>query len=87
MLENGTHATIAEIAAAEKINESLYGAFEVKHLFHSILHFLHPSFFVQLGIPFLRPDPQYCKASARRSCQGWPSFQPCGTHRPCQATP
>jgi hypothetical protein len=51
MLENGTHATIAEIAAAEKINESLYGAFEVKHLFHSILRFLHPSFFVRLGIP------------------------------------
>ena len=23
----------------------------------SILHFLHPSFFVRLGIPFLRPDP------------------------------
>ena len=45
LLEQGTHATIAEIAAAEKINESLYGAFEVKHLFHSILHFLHPSFF------------------------------------------
>jgi hypothetical protein len=25
-----------------------------------------------LEIPFLRPDPQYCKAGARRSCQGWP---------------
>jgi hypothetical protein len=25
MLENGTHATIAEIAAAEKINESYVG--------------------------------------------------------------
>jgi hypothetical protein len=29
------------------------------------------SFFVRRGIPFLRPDPQYCKAGARRSCQGW----------------
>ena len=44
-------------------------------------------FFVRPGIPFLRPDPQYCEAGARRSCQGWPSQQPCGTHRPCQATP
>jgi len=31
-------------SAAEGL--SLYGAFEVKHLFHGILHFLHPSFFV-----------------------------------------
>jgi hypothetical protein len=29
-------------------------------------------FFVRAGIPFLRPDAQYCKAGARRSCQGWP---------------
>src|SRR5277367_757076 len=41
-------------------------------------------FFVRPGIPFLRPDPQYCKAGARRSCQGWPSPQPCGVLRPCQ---
>src|SRR6266576_3723992 len=33
-------------------------------------------FFVRPGIPFLRPDPQYWKAGARRSCQGWPSHQP-----------
>jgi hypothetical protein len=44
-------------------------------------------FFVRPGVPFLRPDPQYGKAGARRSCQGWPSPQPCGTLRPCQATP
>ena len=44
-------------------------------------------FFVRPGIPFLRPDPQYCKASARRSCQGWPSRRSCGILRPCQATP
>src|SRR6202048_4837532 len=54
---------------------ALYGAFEVKHLFHGILHFLHSSFFVRFGIPFLRSDLQYCKADARRSCQGWPSPQ------------
>jgi hypothetical protein len=29
-------------------------------------------FFVRPGVPFLRPDPQYYKAGARRSCQGWP---------------
>ena len=45
------------------------------------------SFFVRRGIPFVRPDPQYCKAGARRSCQGWPSPQPCGVLRPCQPTP
>jgi hypothetical protein len=26
----------------------LYGAFEVKHLFHTILHFLHSSFLVRV---------------------------------------
>jgi hypothetical protein len=40
-----------------KPEQALYGAFEVKHLFHTILHFLHSSFFVRLGIPFLHPDP------------------------------
>jgi hypothetical protein len=79
----------ANVQAVTRVNaeQALYGAFEVKHLFHGILHFLHSSFFVRLGIPFLRPDPQYCKAGARRSCQGWPSPQPCGVLRPCQATP
>src|SRR5258705_13526578 len=33
------------------------GAFEVKHMFYPTLYFLHSSFFVRLGIPFLRPDP------------------------------
>ena len=40
-------------------------------------------FFVRSGIPFLRPDPQYCKAGARRSCQGWPSHQPFHVLCPC----
>ena len=53
---------------------SLYGAFEVKHLFHGILYFLHPSFFVRLGIPFLRPDPHVLEVGARRGCQGRPSL-------------
>jgi hypothetical protein len=42
-------------------------------------------FFVRSGIPFLRPDPQYCKAGARRSCQGWPSHRPFQVLCPCQA--
>jgi hypothetical protein len=31
-----------------KPEQALYGAFEVKHLFHGILHFLHSSFFVRV---------------------------------------
>src|SRR6267143_941561 len=37
--------------------QALYGAFEVKHMFYTTLYFLYSSFFVRLGIPFLRPDP------------------------------
>jgi hypothetical protein len=46
------------VQAVTRVNaeQALYGAFEVKHLFHGILHFLHSIFFVRLGIPFfLRP--------------------------------
>src|SRR6516162_385531 len=68
----------------------LYGALEVKHLFSRILHFLHflhTSFFVRLGIPFLRPDPQVLEAGARRGCQGRPSLPPGGTLSRLQAAP
>jgi hypothetical protein len=34
-------------------------------------------FFVRSGSPFLRPDPRFAHVDARRSCQGWPSRQPC----------
>ena len=40
-----------------KPEQALYGAFEVKHIFYTTLYLLHSSFFVRLGIPFLRPDP------------------------------
>ena len=40
-----------------KPEQALYGVFEVKHIFYTTLYFLHSSFFVRLGIPFLRPDP------------------------------
>jgi|SRR6266446_4615257 len=32
-------------------------------------------------------DPHFAHAGARRSCQGWPSHQPCGILRPCEAKP
>ena len=48
-------------------------------------HIVLIGFFVRPGVPFLRPDPQYCKADARRSCQGWPTPQPCGVLRPRRA--
>ena len=68
--------------------EPLYGAFEVKHLFHGILHFLLlPSFFVRLGSPFLRPDPHVLDAGAHRGCQGRPSLRQCLTLRRFQAAP
>ena len=49
----------ASVQAATRVNveQALYGAFEVKHIFYTTLYFLHCSFFVRLGIPFLRPDP------------------------------
>src|SRR5215470_1593046 len=68
----------------------LYGALEVKQLFSRILHFLHflhTSFFVRLGIPFLRPDPHVLKAGAHRGCQGRPSLWPGGTLSGLQAAP
>ncbi len=45
------------------------------------------SFFVRSQSPFLRPDPRLADVVARRSCQGWPSRQPCGMLRACQAIP
>ena len=49
----------ASVQAVTRVNaeQALYGAFEVKHIFYTTLYFLHSSFFVRLGIPFLRPDP------------------------------
>jgi hypothetical protein len=44
-------------------------------------------FFVRPGVPFLRPDPQYCKAGAPRAVKVGRRPQPCGALRPCQATP
>ena len=65
--------TLAVQLAVTLPGRSLYGALEVKHLFHGIFHFFRLSFFVRLGIPFLRPDPHIVEAVARRGCQGRPS--------------
>ncbi|MFZ1094830.1 MAG: hypothetical protein WAN75_37390, partial [Xanthobacteraceae bacterium] len=46
---------------ASERRTSLVWAFEVKHLFHGILHFLHSSFFVRLGIPFFAPTRSIAK--------------------------
>jgi hypothetical protein len=52
----------ASVQAVTRVNaeQTLYGAFEVKHIFYTTLHFLYSGFFVRLGIPFLRPDPHTC---------------------------
>jgi hypothetical protein len=53
----------ASVQAVTRVNaeQALYGAFEVKHLFHGILHFLHSIFFVRLGIPFFAPTRSIAK--------------------------
>src|SRR3984893_15346430 len=62
----------------------LYGAFLVKEFRHAGA----PPSSVSLLIrkPFLRTDPRFAHVVARRSCQGWPSHQPSGMLRPCQAS-
>ena len=49
-------------------------------------HIVLIGFFVRPGVPFLPPRPAVLQTDARRSCQGWPTPQPCGVLRPCQAT-
>ena len=66
----------ASVQAVTRVNaeQALYGAFEVKHIFYTTLYFLHSSFFVRLGIPFLRPDPHVLRRDAHRARQGRPSL-------------
>src|SRR3984893_5471807 len=49
-------------------------------------HLLH-QFLCSIRKPFLRPEPRFAHAVARRRCQGWPSHHPSGMLRPCQARP
>ena len=56
-----------------ELSQALVWGFLSQALIYTILHFLHSSFFVRLGIPFLRPDPHTVEAVARMGCQGRPS--------------
>src|SRR5229473_8392648 len=49
-----------------KPEQALYGAFEVKHIFCTTLHFLHSGFFVRLGIPFSSPRPTHVLRTTRK---------------------
>ena len=73
--------------SSESAPRPLYGAFLVKEFKQSGASFFFVSFFVRSESLFLRPDRGFAHAGARRSCQGWLSYQPCGMLRPCQATP
>src|SRR5882672_1336143 len=64
------------VSTCDRCSTSLYGAFEVKHIFYTTLCFLHSSFFVRLGIPFLRPDPHVLRPTRTGPCQGRPSLCP-----------
>ena len=68
-------------------SRAFVGAFEVKRLFHGILHFLHSSFFVRLGIPFLRPDPHVLQSRRAQELSRSAVAPPVRRLRPCQATP
>jgi hypothetical protein len=78
----------ASVQAVTRVNaeQALYEAFEVKHYLTAFIT-LHPSFFVRLEIPFLRPDPRVLEAGARRDCQGRPSLCAGLTLRRFQAAP
>jgi hypothetical protein len=68
--------------------QALYGASFVKAVQQcNAWVFSFVRFFVRSESPFLHPDPQQRQAIARRSCQGWPSYQPFDMLRPCQAIP
>src|SRR6266851_3554069 len=73
----------ASVQAATRVNveQALYGAFEVKHMFYTTLFFLYSSFFVRLGIPVSSPRPTRVEADAHRACQGRPSLCPGRTLR------
>jgi|ERR1700751_4645757 len=72
---------------SEQSAVSLYGVFFVKEFVRAASRLSFVSFFVRSQSPFLRPDPRFADVVARRSCQGWPSRQPCGMLRAYQAIP
>ena len=71
----------------ESAPRPLYGAFFVKEFWQGGASFSFISFFVRSEGRFFVPTRSFADVGARRSCQGWPSHQPCGMLRPCQAIP
>ena len=69
--------------SSESAPRPLYGAFLVKKFKQGGASFFFVSFFVRFESLFLRPDRGFAHAGARRSCQGWPLYQPCGILQPC----
>ena len=69
--------------SSESAPRPLYGAFLVKKFKQRSPSFFFVSFFVRFEGLFLRPDRGFAHAGARRSCQGWPLYQPCGILQPC----
>ena len=80
----------ASVQAVTRVNaeQALYGAFEVKHIFYTILHFF-PSFqfLCSTWNPVSSPRPTRLEADAHRACQGRPSLSPGRTLRRFQAAP
>src|SRR5450631_3136262 len=67
---------------------ALYGAFEVKHIFYTILYFLSFQFLCSTRNPVSSPRPTpLVEADAHRACQGRPSLCPGRTLRRFQAAP
>ena len=80
----------ASVQAATRVNaeQALYGAFEVKHIFYTILYFLSFQFLCSTRNPVSSPRPTpLVEADAHRACQGRPSLCPGRTLRRFQAAP
>src|SRR5450631_3222622 len=80
----------ASVQAATRVNaeQALYGAFEVKHIFYTILYFLSFQFLCSTRNPVSSPRPTpLVEADAHRACQGLPSLCPGRTLRRFQAAP
>ncbi len=77
----------ASVQAVTRVNaeQALYEAFIVKRFQSSDLSFLLSRSVSLFDVEsrFFAPT----RSITRRSCQGWPSPQPCGVLRPCQPTP
>src|SRR5205807_10198386 len=94
LADASNQAALAVSGATIYLRNAFYSTARAEHVwglsrsFDRAAHlFSFVSLFVRSESPFLRPDPRFAYVGARRSCQGWPPRQPCGTLCPCQATP